>query len=190
MANQIIFNLYGTLIPLSGKPILRNGFSSFLEKYKDNLFIAHSTKPKQEAEDDLKETGLLKKIKLYGLEDSRKVLTDANIPSGITTTNERAAYLAECVTGVREPESYFALPPFSEISYETRIPFKKTIFIGSSYVGIEEAMLHRVRTVFQIPEFKEESDKFSFDKILIDSLRTKYSSFLRRMNRYYQIEIN
>jgi len=37
MIDLIIVNLYGTIVPSDGKPMLRQGFRSFLERYKNKL---------------------------------------------------------------------------------------------------------------------------------------------------------
>ncbi len=168
---KIILNIYGTFIPTTGEPYLRKGFLEFMRNNDAKNIIVYSRKPKENTLSDLKKAGLADAVKLYALEDMRKYFSDEQIPSNLTL-EEKAEYIGQVVTKVRKPETYIAVPPLREIAYETKIPLSRMILISNYKYDIEEALCERLGEVFLIPEFKQESEDFSFDRIKIYSLNS------------------
>lgn len=74
MTNLMFINLYGTILPIDGGIVLRNGFMEFLNRYKSLHVAICAYVPRDVAIHDLIKVGLLDKAdKIYTLEDMGRV---------------------------------------------------------------------------------------------------------------------
>jgi hypothetical protein len=189
MIDLIILNLYGTIVPVEGKLVLRKGFESFLERYKDRKIVISARKLTEYAQSDLRSLGLLDRVKLYGLEDMLNIVTRDFIPPEYDTVQKEAEYAGKVVTGEIRPKYYMSEPWLRNIVRENKSSKENSVIISDHLFDVDAAEFENFK-IIHTPSFIDENDTFSFDKISINSLKYRglwfFQSFLARS---HEIEI-
>jgi len=154
MVDLIIVNLYGGIIPVEGEPILREGFDSFLDRYKSKNIVVTAYKPEEIVDSDVKSLGLADKVdRIYTIENMPYFqLEEINLPD------------------IRS----WARVDFK--SHET-----KAMCVSCDPRDLEGASWNQAQAI-QIPVFKNKDDDFSFDAVSVGSLVTKTRYFFQRLN--------
>jgi|TARA_B100001971_G_C18258986_1_gene584864 hypothetical protein len=153
MADLIIVNLYGGILPENGDHIIRDGFYNFLDRYASSQMAISSYEHRDRVESDLSDVKLIDRIaRVYALEDMKYFpAEDIHLPNILT----------------------WARRHFN--THETR-----TVYISNDPRDMEGARWDRAKAI-QIPTFKSEEDDFSFDKIKVDSLGAELIDFYQRL---------
>jgi hypothetical protein len=155
MADLVIINLHGGIIPLDGTPVVRNGFNSFLDRCGSRPVAISSYNSRDKVESDLKSAGLFGRVaRAYTLRDMLHLSHEGIQIPDIRTWARR----------------HFR-------THET-----KALCISNNPKDIEGASWYGAQAV-QIPTFMNGEDNFSFDKIPIDSLRARATYFFQRIWR-------
>jgi hypothetical protein len=192
MIKQIFMNLYGTMIPMSGKIAPRDGLIDFLDRHKKKKIIAFSRFSSEISFENLDEAGLFGRFELCSAESMKKFFTSSMIPNKYKATIEdEAKYIGEVVSsGDRRPDVYAMAPPLREIARHTKIPLKYSVMISDNWIDIDDAMCERTQCVFEVPTFENfGTDKFSFDKVKFYSVETFLSGVGREIDVVYGVKL-
>jgi phosphoglycolate phosphatase-like HAD superfamily hydrolase len=150
MTNLIFINLYGTILPVEGEIVLRDGFLEFLKRYKSMRFAILTYKPKDVAIPDLIRVGLLDKVEqIYTLENMRRVRMG---------NRDRSGYK----DGYPQPD----LRGWARADF--RMNEDRAVVISDNPLDIIATDWYGVK-LLEIPVFKNKYDTFSFDDVSVGS---------------------
>jgi len=186
MIEHIILNLEGTIIPITGEPLLREGFENFMEKYNDKKISIFSRMPKELAQEKLMKTGFDGEYNLYGSKSYiRTVYADQAIEGmgEIEAFNHTEKVLGNLAKGKEvETKGYALVPYLLPAIQDSKIPKNKTVLISNHPEDIGEVSWISLKYGFQIPTFVKDENNFSFDEIDLNSFRLGWSKFLTGKN--------
>ena len=186
MIEHMILNLEGTIIPVTGEPILRDGFENFIGKYNDKKISIFSRMPKELAREKLMETGFDGEYNLYGSKSYIRTVYAGQAIEGmgeIEAFNHTEKVLGNLAKGKEVETKGYALVPYllSAIS-DAKTSKDKTVLISNHPDDIGEVSWKSLKYGFQIPHFIKDENNFSFDQINLDSFRLGWNKFLTGKN--------
>jgi len=182
MIKQIIMNMYGTMVPVSGELVLRNGLEEFLDKHKKKGLVVLSRLSREKTESDLNEVGI-GDVRVYGAEDMHNIITGATVSDKYKVNNEvMARHIAECISpdSDTKPDFYIQAPPLRQIAREAKVELGESALVSDYFVDVDDAASERVGRVFGVPTFENpKNDDFSFKNVNFYSPGTMVSTFFK-----------
>lgn len=164
MTELIFINLYGTIFPVEGKIVLRNGFLEFMKRYKSMRFAILTYVPKDVAIPDLIRVELLDKVEqIYTLENMNRVRFG-------NKEKDRKGFK----DGYPQPD----LRTWARGDFHMRED--RSIIISDNPLDVIAADWFGVKLV-EIPVFKNERDTFSFDDVSVGSWYYDIRYFIHRL---------
>lgn len=158
----MFINLYGTILPANGEPVLRKGFLEFLDRYKSIHLAILAYKPRNIVIQDLIRVDLIDKAEIvYTLENMKRVRS-----------------------GKRDTSSFKDGYPQPDLRTWIRGYFHtgegSSIIISSNPLDEIAADWHEVRLIC-VPIFKDMNDIFSFDDVTLGSWSYDIRYFIHRL---------
>jgi len=171
--------LEGTIIPLSGEPILREGVIEFLEKQRKKEISILSRMTEKEAKESLEKLGIHYE-NLY----SREIM--ATSVDAVKEIKEGGINRMQDVTDRKIPPKYFSLVPMPGSFLDKRDSLENSVIISSHQGDIDLVKFRNLseylnlRCGIKVPHYQNGEEDFSFSKLSLNPIKLNWDLYRGR----------